>query len=365
MRRRAFLAAATGAAACSSPVAAPDPGAATPGYLHGREALYATDRRGAALAWFRSARCGLFLSYGVYAQLGRGPAVQFDERIPVARYGELSATFDPSGFDAERLADLAVACGLRYVGLPARHADGFCLFRTIETEFNSLDSSGRDLVGELDRSCPRRNLGLLLSYSYAADWRHPYFFPPDPARGNWRGSRPAYPDSQPEYRFERDEDFLHYIRYAHNQLREIAYRYESLAGIRFEPVEGYRARPELFPVGQAYSILREARPAILVSFGSGANGEEDFAAIDAAAADGRDGEPGASAGRAAGPLEVSYALRASTVQRPSEARYLRETLRRTSERGANLLLRAELLADGSLRVADEAALRAFAELRGT
>ncbi len=349
-----FLAAAAGSAACTEPVAAPE--AEIPAHLDAFRDGRSTEPSGAARAWFRSAACGLFLEYGVYSQLRRGPSVQFDERIPVARYAELNRTFDPGGFDAERLAGLAVECGMKYVGLPARHADGFCLFRTVETEFNSLESSGRDLVGELSESCSRSGIGLVLSYSYAADWRHPYFFPAETAWTDWRGARPAYAELQPEYRFETDEDFLYYVRYAHGQLQEIAYRYDALAGIRLEPLAGYRARPDLFPVEQTYAVLREARPAGLVSFGPGASGGEDFVSVDGAAT----GTRIETGGR---PLEIGRPLRVPGAEGPPDAQDLLATLREASSRDANLLLRVPLLPDGSLDPADERALLEFGGLR--
>ena len=357
IRRREFLATVAGLTGCSSAVLQPRPKTELPRFLKGFEAQYASAPRDASQAWFRSAGRGLFLEYGIYTRLGRGPSVQFDERIPVARYGELSAGFEPAGFDAARLAALAVECGARYIGLTARHADGFCLFRTIETEFNSLESSGRDLVGELAESCERRALGLLLSYSYAADWRHPYFFPPETSRTGWEGSRPPYDEPQPEYLFENDEDFLHYVRFAHHQLQEIAYRYPALAGIRLEPLAGYRSRPDLFPVGQTYSILREARPEALVSFGLGANGDEDFTAAEWARTEppvGIDSRPAVS-GK---PAELGLRLRTPPSADSSERRRrtvaeLREAALEASARGANLLLRAELLPDGSLDSRDE------------
>ena len=368
IRRREFLAMVAGLAGCAPNVLEPDPEPEFPSFLRGFEAQYAGDPRAASLAWFRSAESGLFLDYGVYTQLRRGPSVQFDERIPVARYSELNSSFDPGGFDADRISDLAVECGARYLGLNARHADGFCLFRTIETEFNSLESSGRDLVGELAEACRRKALGLLLSYSYAADWRHPYFFPPETSRTGWRGSQPDYDEPQAEYRFEKDEDFLHYVRYAHSQLQEIAYRYPSLAGIRLEPLAGYRSRPDLFPVGQTYSILREARPEALVSFGLGANGDEDFATADGEFADSPEGrlEPAETSGK---PVETSLPLRMFGSQdraagRPRTASELLEALQGASARGANLLLRAELLPDGSLDARDERTLVELGGLRG-
>ena len=355
MRRRAFLAASAGLGACSAPVIPPDPELPPPGFAKGRETLYRESPRTAVLSWFRQAGPGLFFDYGVYTQLGRGPWAQFEDRIPPGRYSELASTFDPAGFDAAALAEVATGCGFGYVGIPARHADGFSLFRTIETDFNTLEASGRDLVGELNDACEARGLGLTASYSYAADWRHPYFFAPEDSRTEWKRSRPEFPDPEPRYKFQKDEDFLHYVRYAHNQLQELAYRYRSLAALRFEPIEGYRARPDLFPVEQAYSVLREGRPGMLVSFGLGVTGDEDFISIDA----GSDSSP--ADGR---PLEIAHRLGAPEAGGPDGLRAasagLATALGDASDRQANLLVRVELRADGSLRPADEQVLREFA-----
>ncbi len=357
MRRRAFLAAAASLGGCSSTAIAPEPQPHPPTFLEGRQGLYETSPTEAVLAWFREAGRGLFLEYGVYSLLRRGPSVQFDDRIPPQRYRKLGSTFDPVGFDAERIAAVAHEGGFEYVGVPARHADGFCLFRTIETDFNSLEICGRDLVGELAAACDAKGLGLVLSYSYAADWRHPYFFPPETSRNDWKRSRPRYETPQPWYKFEKDEDFLHYVRYAHNQLQEIAYRYGPLAGIRLGPREGYQARPDLFPVEQTYSLLREARPGVLISFGSGVTGDEDFISVDG---DAIDMEPGDK------PVEIGHDVVASSETprgSTSQPARLVAALQTASDRNANLLVRAALRPDGSLDPADQLALRAFGRTR--
>ncbi len=326
-----------------------------PGFLERHKSVYGADPRKATLEWFQSSQLGLDLEYGVYSQLGRGPTVQFDERIPLARYGELKSTFDPSGFDANAVADLAAACGMAYVSLTARHGDGFCLFRTIETDFNSLEASDRDLLSELCVACQSRGLGLIVSFSYAVDWRHPYFFPAQTAQTDWRGARPAYESTPGEYLFEQDEDFLLYVRYTHHQLQEIAYRYRPLAGIRLEPVSGYHARPDLFPVDQTYSILREAQGGMLIAFGLGASGDEDFVVSESGQP--RVPESGLAAqawtANREKPLEITYRFGAG--QRRSAADLI-AAQREAASQGHNLLVRVRLDPDGSIDPSDEAAL---------
>ncbi len=360
MRRRVFLAAATGLGSCSPPVIGPEPKPAPPSFLWGREGPYETNPRDTVLAWFRRAGRGLFLQYGVYSQLQQGPSIQFDDRIPPQQYRELGSTFNPEGFDADHITAVAVEGGFRYVGLSARHADGFCLFRTVETDFNSLESCGRDLVGELAAACEARQLGLVLSYSYAEDWRHPYFFPPEASGSEWKRSRPPYEAPQPRYKFEKDEDFLHYVRYANNQLQEIAYRYGQLAGIRLEPQAGYQARPDLFPVAQAYSFLRQARPGILISFGSGVTGDEDFVSLDSATAPLQD-----SGKRAEIACDVAIPHPGSRGNASQASARLASALRSASDRDANLLVRTELRPDGSLAPDSERVLRDLGRDRRT
>ena len=247
---------------------------------------------------------------------------------------------------------------MRYVAITAKHADGFSLFRTVETDFNCLEETGRDLVGELAEACDRRSLGLFLAYSYAADWRHPYFYPSETARLEGFLSRPAYPTSPPEYKFEDDEDFLHYIRYAHNQLQEVAYRYRPLAGIRLEPTAGYQARPDLFPIEQTYGLLREADRGILVAFGEGITGDEDYVSIDRAALD--DEVVASEFRNSDSPREIRQDLASEAEGGPAEAlAALLQGLESARALGANLQVGVSLRPDGSLEPSDE---RCLAEL---
>ena len=249
----------------------------TPLFLAGYEETYAADPRQAALDWFRQAKLGLSVRYGVYSQLGRGDYVQFDDKIPPSEYFKLKQNFNPDRFEAERIVDLALEAGAAYLNFSARGPDGFCLFRTNTTDFCTLNSPARrDLAGEMTDACRAKGLGLFLSYSYALDWNHPYFYSRDSVQLDWPFARPAYDEPPPEYRLEREEDFFQYLQFIDEQVAEILYRYEPLAGLWLYPVMGYYSRPDLFTIEQSYERLREAQPGVLIGFGEGANGQEDF-----------------------------------------------------------------------------------------
>ena len=249
---------------------------AVPNYLKAYAEEYADNPRQANLHWFTDAKYGMFIHYGLYAQLEKGEWVQLRDTIPVAEYAKLKDTFTADKFDADFITDLALKAGMKYITITSKHHDGFCLFKTKQTDFNSMNSPcGRDLIDELAEACNRKGLGLFLYYSYAADWKHAYFYS---RNAGWQNARPAYKEPQPEYKFQKDEDFRIYVDYVQAQVKELLTQYPTIAGIWFDPIMGYYNRPDLFPVAETYALIRSLSPHALISFKQGANGDEDFSA---------------------------------------------------------------------------------------
>jgi len=117
-------------------------------------------------------------------------------------------------------------------------------------------------------------MGLFLYYSYTADWWHSYFYPRE---AGWTAARPKYKPKPAQYKFQNDEDFKIYVTYVHAQLHELLTNYGPIAGIWFDPIMGYYARPDLFPMAETYKLIRSLQPQALLSFKQGATGTEDFA----------------------------------------------------------------------------------------
>ena len=246
-----------------------------PTYLKDYEEIFLNNPREASLTWFRNAKFGLFMHYGLYSLLERGEWVMFREQIPVKEYEKLKDRFTAKNFNADFITDLAISAGMKYVNITARHHDSFCLFESKVSGYNSVNSpAGRDLVGELAEQCQKKGLGLFLYYSYALDWRHPYFYP----RTYNNIARPDYKTSEPSYKWQNDENFVNYINFVHTQIKELLTNYGPVAGIWFDPIMGYYARPDLFPIEETYAMVRSLQPQTLISFKQGANGDEDFAA---------------------------------------------------------------------------------------
>jgi alpha-L-fucosidase len=257
-------------------ISACSPEREVPAYLADRDEAFRADPRGTNLDWFKNAKYGMFIHYGLYSLLEKGEWVQLRDTIPVAEYAKLKDRFTASAFSAEQITDIALKAGMKYITITSKHHDGFCLFETEATEFNVRNSpAGRDLIKELYDACEQKGLALFLYYSYGADWKHPYFYSRE---SGWANARPAYKEPQPEYKYEKESDFQIYVEFVHAQLREILTQYPHIAGIWFDPIMGYYSRPDLFPIDSTYALVRSLSPHALISFKQGANGDEDFMA---------------------------------------------------------------------------------------
>ena len=120
--------------------------------------------------WFNEKKFGIFVHYGLYSQIERGEWTMQYEHIPYDEYKHLADTFDPSRFDADRLARQAKDAGAGYLVLTTRHHEGFCLYDSQYSDFNSVKYVGRDLVREHVEACRRHGLRVGLYYSLL-DWR--------------------------------------------------------------------------------------------------------------------------------------------------------------------------------------------------
>ena len=135
-------------------------------------------QRDARLAWWREARFGMFIHWGVYAQpmpVGEGEWAVHNHKIPAARYKELAKAFNPTKFDADAWVALAKSAGMKYIVLTTKHHDGFALFDSKADPFNIVDATPykRDPLKELAAACQRQGLKLGFYYSQDQDWTAP------------------------------------------------------------------------------------------------------------------------------------------------------------------------------------------------
>ncbi len=259
-----------------------------PSYLKGYEKIYANNPRQAAIQYFREAKFGLFIHYGLYS-LQEGywegmhskPAewVQLRGQIRVKEYEKLASKFTAEKFDADFITDMVLKAGMKYINLTTRHHDSFCLFDSKYTEFKSTNSPAkRDLVAELSEQCQKKGLGFYLYYSHGRDWRHPHA----PNNSDWGGNaRPPYDPPEESYMYGEEHDLDIYVEFMKNQITELLTNYGPIGAIWLDGIGTPRSRPDMVPkfkVQELYDHIHSLQPQVLVSYKQGLLGTEDFKA---------------------------------------------------------------------------------------
>jgi alpha-L-fucosidase len=161
------------------------------------------------LQWWREARFGLFLHWGLYAVpagewkggTDHGEWIRDSAQIPVGEYEQFQARFDPVRFEADQWVALAREAGMRYLVITSKHHDGFGLFDSAQTDWDVMGTPfRRDILAELSAACARGGVRFC-TYHSIMDWHHPDYLPRRP----WEAAeRPAAGAD-----FERFEDYLH------------------------------------------------------------------------------------------------------------------------------------------------------------
>jgi alpha-L-fucosidase len=142
-------------------------------------------QKDARMAWWREARFGMFIHWGLYSipagtwdgkQIpGIGEWIMNNASIPVADYKALATQFNPTGFSAHDIVALAKSAGMKYIVITAKHHDGFAMFDSKANAFNIVAATPfhRDPLRELAEECRKQGLKLGFYYSQDQDWTAP------------------------------------------------------------------------------------------------------------------------------------------------------------------------------------------------
>lgn len=178
------------------------------------------------MQWWREARFGMFIHWGLYAipagewqgQTNHAEWIRETARIPLEVYDQFVGKFNPVQFNADQWVRIAKGAGCRYIVITSKHHDGFCLFDSKHTDYDVMSTPfRRDILKELSDACRREGIRMCWYHSIM-DWHHPDYLP----RRAW------------EKRSAEGADFSRYVAYMKNQLRELVTNYGEIGVLWFD-----------------------------------------------------------------------------------------------------------------------------------
>ncbi|MBP6976696.1 MAG: alpha-L-fucosidase [Bacteroidales bacterium] len=179
------------------------------------------------LDWWREARFGLFIHWGLYAiPAGEwnglthyGEWIRHSAQIPLEVYDEFAEQFNPVDFNAREWVRTARQAGVKYIVFTSKHHDGFCLWDSKYTDFDVMTTPfRRDVLAELRTACDQEGIRLCFYHSIM-DWHHPDYVP----RRDWETERTT-----------EGADFERYVQHMKDQLKELTDNYGPLGILWFD-----------------------------------------------------------------------------------------------------------------------------------
>jgi alpha-L-fucosidase len=184
------------------------------------------EQRDARMAWWREARFGLFIHWGLYAipagewegNTHHGEWIMHTAQIPVEQYEQFREHFNPVKFDADEWVRIAKDAGMKYIVITSKHHDGFCLFDSQYTDYDVMSTPfQRDIMKELAEACRRHGLRMCCYHSIM-DWHHPDYLP----RRGW------------EKRSAEGANLDRYVAHLKSQVRELLTNYGPIGVMWFD-----------------------------------------------------------------------------------------------------------------------------------
>ena len=229
----------------------------------------------ARMKWFRQAKFGMFIHWGLYAvpagewngRTNLGEWFQLEANLPTAEYAKFTEQFNPEKFDAKVWVKVAKEAGMKYIVVTAKHHDGFCLWPTKLSDWSICRTpwwqrTHRDLLKELSAACREAGLVFCLYYSLP-DWNYPDF-PAEYSQTRMKGNPNAFHGSP-----KPDADIKKYAAYMKGQLEELLTQYGPVGIIWFDGGGSFKGkgvnRAELLGSKEIIGLIHKLQPACLVN----------------------------------------------------------------------------------------------------
>jgi alpha-L-fucosidase len=206
------------------------------------------------MQWWREARFGMFIHWGLYSalggewegldygkEMGGGSAehIYYRTRITRDQYKALATQFNPVKFNAAEWVRIAKDAGMKYIVITSKHHDGFSMYGTKASPYNIVDATPfkRDVIAELAAECRKQGIHFGVYYSHSVDWEN--------RKRSWRNLPPPPPE---------------YVDLVKKQLAELLTNYGRMSLLWFDVGDQYK------DINTAYAdLVKRLSPETIVS----------------------------------------------------------------------------------------------------
>ena len=227
--------------------------------------------RDARMAWFRDAKFGMFIHWGIYSvpagewkgRTSYAEWFQLQTKMPCEQYENYAADFKPVKYDDLQWAKTAKDAGMQYLVITSKHHDGFSMFDTKFSDFNIVRSTPyrRDPMKDLSAACREQGIKFCFYYSIA-DWHNP-------------DSPAVYSQSGFHGNPKDDADVSKYADYMRNQVHELLTGYGPIGILWFDGGGAFKSpdRAKLLKADEMVKMIHETQPACLINNRLGAGSD--------------------------------------------------------------------------------------------
>ena len=208
------------------------------------------EKREATKRWFRDAKFGLFIHWGLYSVRGEGEWLRSYKQVPEDEYRKQLPHMTAARFNPKAWAKLAKETGVKYMVITTKHHDGFCMFDAHNTDWKVTNApAGRDLVRELTEAFEAEGLKVGFYYSIM-DWHHPDYLP--------------RMDFEAESRPSEGHDVMDYIKYMREQIAQLMTEYGEAPFVLWYD-GGWMNAPEELGAAETNAYARSLHPGLLIN----------------------------------------------------------------------------------------------------
>lgn len=251
-----------------SEFSAASPGLPLPADANHAAVKETAEERNRRMEWWRDAKFGMFIHYGLYSGLagewkgkpGGSEWIQKNVEVDTDSYAaEALPLFKPKEGLTEEWARLARDAGCQYVVLTSKHHEGFGLFDSAQTDYDSKSAVNRDIIREYVDSCRKRGLKVGLYHS-VIDWHHPSY-------DNTICPDLCYPAGQAEMLKRKNipRDHAAYQKYLHAQVRELMTRYAPIDIMWWDYSQGAMEGARGWKAPELMDMVRSINPGVIMN----------------------------------------------------------------------------------------------------